>query len=178
MALRIDADVALLLAFLYPPEFPGGMRDPAELGRWFEGRGVVPPGTTVDSADLLRARHLRAALQSLFLANNGTAVDPRTAPALEAVTRAAPLTLTLDTDGIPSLVAEGAGVAAVLSRLTAVVYGAVLKGEFARFKGCRHCGMAYFDTSKNRSRVWCEMATCGSQSKAKAFRARRAAAQE
>jgi predicted RNA-binding Zn ribbon-like protein len=70
------------------------------------------------------------------------------------------------------------GVAGALAQLAGHVYTAAADGTLARLKACRGCGFAYYDTTKNRSRVWCDMATCGSQHKARAWRARQRQAKE
>ena len=38
-----------------------------------------------------------------------------------------------------------------------------------RFKECRSCGWLFIDKSKNNSRTWCNMQTCGSIEKAKRY---------
>lgn len=38
-----------------------------------------------------------------------------------------------------------------------------------RMKICGHCGWLFIDRSKNRSRMWCDMAVCGNRTKAKRF---------
>ncbi|MEB2846152.1 hypothetical protein GAO09_20230 [Rhizobiales bacterium RZME27] len=38
-----------------------------------------------------------------------------------------------------------------------------------RLKICGHCGWLFIDRSKNRSRMWCDMAVCGNRTKAKRF---------
>jgi predicted RNA-binding Zn ribbon-like protein len=35
------------------------------------------------------------------------------------------------------------------------------------------CQSAFYDTSRNRSAVWCDMAVCGNRQKVRTFRARR-----
>lgn len=48
-------------------------------------------------------------------------------------------------------------------------------GELQRVKECPPpdgCGWLYLDTSKNRSRQWCSMKTCGNASKVRRFRNR------
>lgn len=35
-----------------------------------------------------------------------------------------------------------------------------------RLKICAHCGWLFLDLSKNRSRIWCDMAVCGNRAKA------------
>jgi predicted RNA-binding Zn ribbon-like protein len=42
-------------------------------------------------------------------------------------------------------------------------------------KGCRQCGYAFFDRSKNRSAAWCAMSICGNRTKNRAYRRRRSA---
>jgi predicted RNA-binding Zn ribbon-like protein len=49
-------------------------------------------------------------------------------------------------------------------------------GEIDRIKECplaEGCGWLFLDSSKNRSRTWCSMRTCGNSAKVKRFRARR-----
>lgn len=49
-------------------------------------------------------------------------------------------------------------------------------GELDRVKECpsgEGCGWLFLDSSKNRSRTWCSMKTCGNAAKVKRFRARR-----
>ena len=49
-------------------------------------------------------------------------------------------------------------------------------GTWERLKVCRQesCRWAFYDNTKNRSGVWCNMASCGNRAKARAYRARRA----
>ena len=42
-------------------------------------------------------------------------------------------------------------------------------------KGCRQCGYAFFDRSKNRSAAWCAMSICGNRTKNRAYYRRRGA---
>jgi hypothetical protein len=43
----------------------------------------------------------------------------------------------------------------------------------AAVEGCRQCGYAFFDRSKNCSAVWCAMLICGNRTKNRAYRRRR-----
>lgn len=45
----------------------------------------------------------------------------------------------------------------------------VLSDRLPRVKACDNCGWLFLDTSKNGTRRWCNMLTCGSQTKAKAY---------
>lgn len=48
-------------------------------------------------------------------------------------------------------------------------YELFLSSQINRIKDCGHCGWLYLDNSKNYSRKWCSMETCGSQIKAKRY---------
>ncbi len=45
----------------------------------------------------------------------------------------------------------------------------LLSDRLSRVKACGNCGWLFLDTSKNGTRRWCNMQTCGSQTKAKAY---------
>lgn len=45
----------------------------------------------------------------------------------------------------------------------------LLSERLPRVKACDNCGWLFLDTSKNGARRWCNMSTCGSQTKAKAW---------
>lgn len=45
----------------------------------------------------------------------------------------------------------------------------VLGDRLARVKACGNCGWLFLDTSKNGTRRWCNMLSCGSQAKARAW---------
>jgi predicted RNA-binding Zn ribbon-like protein len=49
-------------------------------------------------------------------------------------------------------------------------------GPLDRLKACEGCPWLFLDTSRNRSRRWCSMDDCGSRSKMRRYRARRATA--
>lgn len=55
----------------------------------------------------------------------------------------------------------------------------LIEGGAARLKRCADptCGYLFLDTSKNRSRQWCSMQTCGNRSKANRYYRRRREAQ-
>lgn len=164
-----------LVAFVeshYPAD---ALTSPEAVQAWFAERGLVEPGTPATAEDVVLARHLRGALRSLFGAHTGRDRDERTAVAFEAVMTAAPLAVRPVAGGSLRLEARGFGVARALGELLVTAYAAVERGEFDRYKACAKCGSAFYDTTKNRSRVWCSMALCGDQEKAREYRKRKAA---
>ena len=137
----------------------------AQLRKLLLELGLIDRGTRVTGADLERAHELRDTLRHLALANNGIATDA----ALEA-------TLTVrvdDRDGV--LEPAERDVEGAFADLTGIVYTAMADGSWTRLKACRRdvCRWLFYDRSRNRSAVWCQMSVCGNRTKTKAYRARR-----
>jgi predicted RNA-binding Zn ribbon-like protein len=63
-----------------------------------------------------------------------------------------------------------------VAALLGILHEAQLTGHWARMKGCRQCGYAFYDRSKNRSAAWCAMAICGNRTKNRAYYRRSRAA--
>jgi predicted RNA-binding Zn ribbon-like protein len=150
---------------LDPLSSPGG------LAAWLAARGLA--GESADPAsdgDVRLARRLRAALRAVVSGQG--AADPRTAAAFADVLAAAPLSLSPGGEGLTLAPSADGGAAAGLARVAVLAYRAQLDGRLDRYKACQKCGWVFFDASKNRSRRWCDMALCGSQAKAQAYRDR------
>ena len=163
----------LLLQFLWTQDETDAIGTPERLKEWLVGLELLDPDSSVTDSDVRLARHVRAATRGLCAANNGYALDPRTAGTIEELNALAPLQVTVKPDGTLGMVPGGSGVAQALASLLAIGYRATLSGEFARFKACKGCGWAFFDESKNASKKWCDMGLCGTRSKMKAYRERK-----
>jgi predicted RNA-binding Zn ribbon-like protein len=104
----------------------------------------------------------------------GDGLDPGALDDLDGLARQ--LALVVDvTHRPPRLAPADTGtVDAALAAVLAAIAEAVADGSWARFKVCREpgCRWAYYDHSRNRSRAWCSMETCGNRAKARAFRSR------
>ena len=64
------------------------------------------------------------------------------------------------------------------SLLWPIIYSAgelLLSDELAHVKECPGCGWLFLDTSKNQSRRWCSMNTCGARDKMRRYHKRRRA---
>jgi hypothetical protein len=147
------ADVSLVVDFLNTIDIDEGTDELADFTswrQWAEHRGLRPD-------PLEESRHARDALRALL-------GDPRLEP---AQTRA-PIQVDLSASG-PAFAAENA-VGAVLAAAAKL---AVL-GDWERVKICpaANCLWAFYDQSRNRSRHWCSMRTCGNREKARAWRER------
>jgi predicted RNA-binding Zn ribbon-like protein len=64
---------------------------------------------------------------------------------------------------------------ALLGPMAWSAVGLLATGNFERVKQCPgpDCGWLFFDNSKNNSRRWCDMATCGNRTKGRRHRERR-----
>jgi predicted RNA-binding Zn ribbon-like protein len=141
------------------------LHSPAQLRKLLLDLGLIDRVARVTDADLERAHELRRTLRHLALANNGVGTDV----ALEA-------TLTVrvdDRDGV--LEPAERDVDGAFADLIGIVYTAMADGSWSRLKACRRdvCRWLFYDRSRNRSAVWCQMSVCGNRTKTKAYRARR-----
>lgn len=64
--------------------------------------------------------------------------------------------------------------AAALGPLVWAAADLLEKGDLGRLRECpgERCGWLFLDTSRNRSRTWCSMRTCGNTAKVKRYRQR------
>ncbi len=140
----------------------------AGLGRWLRTHGLW--GGRPTAADASFAREAREAIRELLRANNHCAAERAQATeVLDAVARRAGITVRFVDDSI-RLVSPAGGVGAVV----AAAGQAMADGSWLRLKACRadSCRWAFVDGTRNGSRLWCSMQTCGNREKARAFRLR------
>ncbi|MBB2903371.1 putative RNA-binding Zn ribbon-like protein [Kineococcus radiotolerans] len=96
------------------------------------------------------------------------------APSEGPITRSGSVTITLGADGTIYTEPMGRGVELLRSYLLIQLAEAVGRGVAHRLKICpnEHCRTAFFDESKNSSRVWHDVRTCGGMANARAYRER------
>ncbi|MEV5825270.1 CGNR zinc finger domain-containing protein [Spirillospora sp. NPDC052242] len=159
-----------------------GLARPGDLAGWLAERGLVPAGAAASDGDLRTALDLREGLRAAMLGNHRRAAAtgaPELPAELEDALGALPLRVTLAAGPHPALrpAADPGTAAAGLARIAAAIAGASADGTWPRLKVCHEdtCLWAFLDTSKNRSRAWCDMSTCGNRTKTRAYRARRRA---
>jgi predicted RNA-binding Zn ribbon-like protein len=134
----------------------------AALRTWGGQTGRTPPRISVAESDLAALRDLRTRVRGWVTG----AADERALPLDAAVSFGA--------DG-PTHAPRGDGAAAVTSLVVLEVLLAAAAGRLARLKTCRNpaCGAAFYDLSRNSSRVWHDMRTCGNAINLRASRSRR-----
>jgi predicted RNA-binding Zn ribbon-like protein len=145
------------------------------LGSWLVNRGLLDaadvPLREVDRSEAVR---LREALLALMLAHNGVGSDEHAARALDEVARRGELGVEFRSDGSAPLTPRAEGFARALAEVVVPVAEASRDGSWQRVKACRadDCEWAFYDRSRNRSGVWCDMAVCGNRAKVRAHRQR------
>ncbi|NHC15368.1 CGNR zinc finger domain-containing protein [Motilibacter sp. E257] len=138
------------------------------LGAWGKQAVRTPPTVTVSGRDLPALRELRNRLRQWLAGNHDDARELT----LEA-------SVSLD-GGQLSHTPRGRGGGAVVSLVLLETLLASHTGSLARLKTCANpaCGAAFYDLSRNSSRVWHDMKTCGNTMNLRASRNRRRASPE
>ena len=147
---------------------------PAQLGRWMlEQRLLAEQALPLRGAQHRDAIAVRDALTVLMLANNGGIQDPDAAAVIDRVATRT-LGIAFDAHARASVVTRASGFPGALSQLLVPIVLASLDGTWARMKVCREpgCLEAFYDWSRNRSGVWCDMSVCGNRTKSRSYRRR------
>jgi predicted RNA-binding Zn ribbon-like protein len=142
---------------------------------WLGQKGLVAPGDRVSDADVARLRALREAIRALVIANQDAQPNAAAAEVARRFASAARLSVAVDDRGRTALEPAAGGVDGAVATLLGILHEAQLTGHWSRLKGCRQCGYAFFDRSKNRSAAWCAMSICGNRTKNRAYYRRRTA---
>lgn len=148
---------------------------PAALSDWLRMKGLLPGGGTVAAAEHARVLELRELLRDALEAATHGAGAEATNARLDRIAATIPLRIRFGPQ--TRLEPATASAAPALGPILATVYDALRDDGLARLKVCRNdaCRWAFYDTSRNRSGVWCSMAICGNRMKGRAFRRRRPA---
>jgi predicted RNA-binding Zn ribbon-like protein len=130
--------------------------------------------------ELTRLRELRALLKRIFqMRLSGQALSNMDLGNLSAdlaeaalATRLMVATGTHRSRQVPvirEITAENAGGALLRLRIVEAAVALLVSDAMLRVKSCPTCGWLFLDVSKNRSRRWCSMDTCGAVAKARRY---------
>jgi predicted RNA-binding Zn ribbon-like protein len=162
----------LVQAFLNSVDLEDGVEEfasVASLESWVAAH-IPETAGTLREEDRLHAIATREALRDVVEGDPSGKAAQRLQHMLDGI----PMTMRLDGEDHIHLVSTRGGFDALLTQIMAGVHHAMIDGTWQRLKICRNdvCRWAFYDASRNRSAVWCSMATCGSQAKARAYRTR------
>lgn len=171
-----------------PPDYLRGFDDFLD---WSLMTGVLPPTSAArfkaaPEREKTRAfdkvRELRRNLHGLFAAlAAGDALSQKALDHLNGIIRRTAVwrRLTADHDTGSTTVCfawefADAPLTAALGPVAWLAADLLENGQIERLKECagENCGWLFIDASKNRSRNWCSMKTCGNAAKVKRFRQR------
>jgi predicted RNA-binding Zn ribbon-like protein len=156
--------VELVTAFLNTARSGDRLATRDGLADWASEAGVISPGAWIDVPAVERAQSLREGLRRL--------VQDGVPQALDAELERLPLAALADEHGTVRLIAARPGADEIGAAVVEAVIAAQTDATWSRVKVCPGCGTAFVDASRNRSRRWCDMGTCGSRAKMRAYRAR------
>jgi predicted RNA-binding Zn ribbon-like protein len=182
---RVPHDSGRLADLLAEPDAAAAWLSRA-LEQWAEATGQPVPELSLGPADLAPLREVREAVRELAGPGQPASAGPPAAgsarpgqpasagPAAAGLSELG-LTLRLGPDGRVSYGPAGPGWRGVAALVAAEILLAQQRGQWPRFKSCPHqrCGIAFYDSSRNASRVWHDVSTCGNQTNLRAYRARR-----
>ncbi|MGZ4168104.1 MAG: CGNR zinc finger domain-containing protein [Solirubrobacteraceae bacterium] len=150
---------------------------PAALGQWLEDQGLRPPGApALGAAEHDEAVQLRESLREVMRGHTHRDHAAEAGRRLEAVAERGELSVRFDPGGGLEIAPRATGYAGVLAQLLVPVAHASLDRTWERVKACDadDCEWAFYDSSRNRSGRWCDMAVCGNRTKVRAYRSKRA----
>jgi predicted RNA-binding Zn ribbon-like protein len=146
---------------------------PEKARAWLARTRLIAPDSPVSAAETKRLQRLREALRELVLSNHGTRPPGQDAWLVAREAERVWLRIEVDPTGTTSLRPRSHGVEGAIAQLLGILHEAELTHAWPRLKGCRQCGYAFFDRSKNRSAAWCAMSICGNRTKNRTYRKRR-----
>ena len=149
---------------------------PAQLAQWLSEQGLRPGAQPeLGAGELEQAIGLRESLRTVLVSHNHrerTAADATRH--LEEVAERGRLSVSFGPDGAVEIVPRAEDYAGVLARLLVPVTHAAMDRSWGRVKACvaDDCQWAFYDSSRNRSGRWCDMAVCGNREKVRTYRSR------
>ena len=167
----------LLIAFVNTHDVGTGadaIASPESAQSWLVAHGLLDEGTAIDPHEHAELLAFRQGVRNLARAHPDGDLDRDSRTTLTDLGARVALSIELDDQGSLQLHSRGDGVLEPVGRLLAIMHNASIDGTLTRLKPCTNdtCQWLFLDHSKNRSRRWCDMTTCGNAANARAYRRR------
>jgi predicted RNA-binding Zn ribbon-like protein len=147
---------------------------PQALAAWLVRWRLASEKLELTEDDLEHVLRVREALLGLAQCNAGIEVPEWITTRLDRAAVDAPVQLRFQTGGTALFQPSKEGLAGALGRLLLLVARAQRDGQWSRLKTCRgkECRRVFYDSSPNRSRIWCSKDLCGGRYQMRAIRRR------
>ena len=177
MSSSIPVDIDLVGVFVNTLDLESGHDDlatPADLYAWLRQRDLLADDAKVSQRGLVHAVAVREALRALIGVNTGEPLDAAAHELLTRTAERAGLAVRFQPDGSSSTEPTRPGLEGALGQILAAAHRAMAQGTWRHLRLCGSdsCRWAFYDASKNQSKRWCSMETCGNREKGRAFRHR------
>jgi predicted RNA-binding Zn ribbon-like protein len=147
----------------------------AALLEWGQAAGILPadlPDAAIpDEAAFARALEIRATLARLLLSftrlETPDAADFALFNSYLQETSARMGLVFTDSKGYFLACGSDDPLEKVLCEAVRSTADLLLSNQIGRVKQCEECGWLFYDTTRNRSRRWCDMKSCGNRAKAR-----------
>ncbi|MCC6386517.1 MAG: CGNR zinc finger domain-containing protein [Dehalococcoidia bacterium] len=158
------------------------LRTPADVTAWFgerrlfarPGQPLVAEPADLDDAQFGRVLQLRTALREIAEGNLTGRSAPTAIETLNRIAAGIPMAVRFDADNATLLTPLGEGAGVAIGWILAITFDAMNTGTWQRLRLCAatDCRTAFYDSSRNRTGIWCNMATCGNRAKVRAYQQR------
>jgi hydroxyethylthiazole kinase-like sugar kinase family protein len=143
-----------------------------------ESEVAVLRGNAGEVATLVGAEAEVRGVESMDVGGDPADLAREAARTLDEASRRARLTVRFTGPDATAIEPQADGVDGALGRLLAIVARGIDAGTWQRLKACpaETCQWAFYDASRNRSAVWCDMRVCGNRAKVRGYRERHSSA--
>jgi len=151
------------------------LHSPEAASAWLVRWRLTPEPLELTEAERKQVLRIRDALLGLAQCNHGVEVPDWITTRLDEAAVGAPFQLRFETGvGTASFQPCSDGLSGAVARILLLVARAQQEGEWPRLKTCRakECRRVFYDSSPNRSRIWCSKDLCGGRYQMRAIRRR------
>ena len=143
------------------------MGTPQAASEWLRDHGLIGEADAIERDGLEQLTEFRELLRALAVANAHGESGEGALQDLTTLVKDVPLVAAHDGHASLEIRPAGAGAKQVIGRLLVSLYDSMRDGSWKRLKRCPGlgCPFTFYDSSRNRTSVWCSMSVCGNRAK-------------
>jgi predicted RNA-binding Zn ribbon-like protein len=149
---------------------------PEHLAQWLTEQGLrAGDEPRVGPGELEQTIELRESLRTVLVSHNDREEAAQGATRrLEEVAERGRLSVRFGPEDDIDIAPRAGGYPGLLAQLLVPITHAAMDGTWGRVKACvaDDCRWAFYDSSRNRSGRWCDMAVCGNREKVRTYRSK------